>query len=180
MKRGHKCLTWKTQMGKKKPRQSTNCRIHYMWEEYNSGSTRATISCASPFATCGGYKWRQLPLCLSLSLSLSISARARYTTTLQMYQQLTLHIHAENVCPKSYLYIYDFWVIYTNVNTNRSDRSVPVLGSAGSLCLPSRGTCFLTRFTYVKVFAFFIMFMLLPTLSVIWIDIYTFTKLTIS
>ena len=49
------------------------------------------------------------------------------------------------MCPKSYLYIYDFRAIYINVHSNRLDRSGPVLSSAGSLHLPSGGTCFPTE-----------------------------------
>ena len=75
---------------------------------------------------------RQLPLSLSLS-------HALYNYSLQNIN------NNKNVCPKSYLYIYDFRVIYINVHSNRSDRSEPVLVSAGSLYLPSGGTCFPTN-----------------------------------
>ena len=88
------------------------------------------------FATRGGYNKEA-----TTSFSLSVS-HALYNYSLQNINNN--NIIFENVCPKSYLYIYDFRVIYTNVHTNRSDRSEPVLGSAGSLYLPSGGTCFPT------------------------------------
>ena len=59
-----------------KPRQSTNCRIHYE-RDYNIGNTRATTSCTSLFATRGGYNGGN-DLFLSHSLSRSISAQALY------------------------------------------------------------------------------------------------------
>ena len=65
-----------------------------------------------PFATRGGYNGgNYLFLSLSLSLSRSNSAHALYNYFLQKYQQ-----PYENLCPKSYIYIYDFRTIYTNVH----------------------------------------------------------------
>ena len=65
----------------------------------------------------------------SSSLSLSHSL---YTTN---FTTCNNNNNIKSVCPKSYIYMYDFRVIYTNVHTNRSDRSEPVLGSAGSLSI---------------------------------------------
>ena len=62
-------------------------------------------------------QWRQLPLSLSLSLSHALSLHTRYTTNFRKCNNNIL-----SVCPKSYLYIYDFWVICTCVPSNRSGR----------------------------------------------------------
>ena len=111
MKKGHECLTWKTQMWEK-PRQSTNCRIHYMWEEYNNGSARATTSSTSP--------WRHTRRLQDggnyLSLSLSLSLHTRYTTTLQICDN-----NYNILCPKSYLYLYDFSAYLHMCPSNRSE-----------------------------------------------------------
>ena len=92
-------------------------------------------------------QWRQLPLSLSLylclSLSLTLSLHTRYTTNFTKCN----NNHTQNVCPKSYLYIYDFRVIYISVPSNRSDGSEPDLRSSGCPQLPSGGTWFPTNLT---------------------------------
>ena len=55
---------------------------------------------------------------ISTSLSLSLTRSV----------QLTIQPHIiQSMCPKSYLYTYDFRAIYINVHSDRSDRSGPVL-----------------------------------------------------
>ena len=90
------------------------------------------------FATRGGYNGGNY-LTHTLSFTLSLYTRA-IQLTFTKYQQ-----HNENVCPKSYLYIYDFRVIYISVLPNRSDGSEPGLLPSGSPKLPSGGTCFPTN-----------------------------------
>ena len=60
-------------------------------------------------------RWRQRPLSLSLSLSLTYSL---YTTL-----QNNIDNSLQNVCPKSYLYIYDFSAY---LHLCPSNRSVPI------------------------------------------------------
>ena len=117
----------------KKTTAAHRLQKYTMREDYSNGSTRATTSCTPCLRHTWRLQWRQLSL--SHTLSHAVSIHTRCTTT----NYLTTHI----LCPKSYLYIYDFRVIYMFVLSNWSDRSVPVLGSTGSLCLPSGGTCFL-------------------------------------
>ena len=106
------------------------------------GYTEATTSCTR---SC---QWRQRPLSLSLSL-------CHYTHALYNYLQKCNNKNMQNVCPKSYLYIYDFRVIYTYgpkgltgtylhicVPSNRSDGSPLGLRSPGSPKLPIRRDLF--------------------------------------
>ena len=79
-----------------------------------------------------------LSLYLCLSLSLTLSLHTRYTTNFTKCN----NNHTQNVCPKSYLYIYDFRVIYISVPSNRSDGSEPDLGSFGSPYLSIRRDLF--------------------------------------
>ena len=97
------------------------------------------LSSSSPHAG-GGYRM-EATTSLSLSLSVSLARSVQLTFSTISYN------HTRNVCPKSYLYIYDFRVFYINVHSNRLDRSGPVLSTAGSLHLPSGGTCFPTLWT---------------------------------
>ena len=93
---------------------------------------------SSSFATRSGYNEEATT---SFFLSLSQHSVTRSV-------QLTLQPHIiQSMCPKSYLYTYDFRAIYINVHSDRSDRSGPVLGWAGSLFLPYGGICFPTRHT---------------------------------
>ena len=114
-----------TQMWEK-PRQSTNCRIHYGRGVQQRGYTEATTSCPLLRHT-RRLQLRQRPH--TLSLSHVVFVHMRYTTTYnKSVQQQTLYV----LCPKSYLYIYEFRVIYTSVLSNRSDGSEPGLRSSGS------------------------------------------------
>ena len=93
-----------TQMWEK-PRQPTDCRKS-LWEEDTESwrSTEATTSCLLP-SPHGGYN--EATTSLSLSHALSVHSYTRYAhTTTNVQQQLY-------VCPKSYLYTYDFRAIYT-------------------------------------------------------------------
>ena len=96
-----------------KPRQSTNGRIHYE-RQLQRWSTEVTPSCtsSSPHAAV------TMEAATSLSLFLSVSLHALYNYFTKVQQR---HI----LCPKSYLYIYDFQVIYISVLPNRSDGSEP-------------------------------------------------------
>ena len=85
----------------------------------------------------------------SLSLSRCLCTHALYN--LLTTKTTTLH---NVLCPKSYLYIYDFWVIYTCVPSNQSDGSEPGLRSSGSPKLPSGGTCFPTNSPFTPAWDF--------------------------
>ena len=89
--------------------------MHYDEEITNDGSTRATTSCvSSSFATRGGYN-EEATTSLSLSLSLSVQ--------LTLYKNINNLI--ESICPKSYLYLYDFSAfLHMCPSQNRSE---PVL-----------------------------------------------------
>ena len=115
-----------------KPRQPTGCRMHYKRGIQQRGKTQRQRPLVLFFATRGGYKMEENDLSLSLYVHTLCNYLYKITTT-------------QSMCPKSYLYIYDFRDIYIYVHTNRSDRSEPDLGSAGSLYLPSGGTCFPTN-----------------------------------
>ena len=114
-----------------KPRQSTNCRIHYGRGVQQRGYTEATTSCPLLRHT-RRLQLRQRPHFLSLSLSLSL-VLSLYTRAIQLLTTRVQQpkINTNVLCPKSYLYIYDFRVIYTCVPSNRSDGSEPGLGSSG-------------------------------------------------
>ena len=112
-----------------------------MREDYNNGCTEATTSCTSTSPR-GGYNGgNDLSVSLSLSLSHchSLYSYALYTN-LQKCNNNNLYVF-----PKSYLYIYDFRVIYTCVPSNRSDGSEPGLGSSGSPYLLIRRYLFPNR-----------------------------------
>ena len=112
--------------------RSTTTRIHRGNDLLSSSSPHAAVTVEATTS-------HTHTLFLSLSLSRCLCTHALYNYIQQKCST------TQNVCPKSYLYIYDFRVIYINVHSNRSDRSEPVLGSAGSLYLPSGGTCFPTK-----------------------------------
>ena len=76
----------------------------------------------------------------SLSLTMSLYTRAIHLL-LTKVQQLTIN-YVLSVCPKSYLYRYDFRVIYTCVPSNLSDGSKPGLRSSGSPYLSIRRDLF--------------------------------------
>ena len=86
-----------------KPRQPTNCKIHYMRGIQSQRKQRGNnlLSSSSPHAA-AVTRWRQRPLSLSLSVSLARSVQ------LTLQQQPTLLHHSKSMCPKSYIYIYDF------------------------------------------------------------------------
>ena len=130
-------ITWKTHNSGKN-HDSPRAVEYTIWEEYKVERKHRgndLLSSSSPHAA-AVTRWRQRPLSLSLCISL---LHALYNSSTNMWQR------SKSMCPKSYLYIYDFWAIYTNVLTNRLDWSGPVLRSAGSLYLPSGGTCFPTE-----------------------------------
>ena len=95
-----------------------------MGEEYNNEDTQRQRPLALLLRHTRRLQLRQRPhthtLSFSLSLSHAVSVHTRYTTTYN--NMFNNHM---NVCPKSYLYIYDFRVIYIFVLPNRSDRSEP-------------------------------------------------------
>ena len=90
-----------------KPRQSTNCRIHYE-RDYNNGSTRATTSCTSLLATRGGYNGgNYLSLSLSHSLTRSISAHALYNYFTKVFNNYS------KMCALSHIYTYMTFGLFT-------------------------------------------------------------------
>ena len=140
IKRRHRILTWKTHYGGKNHGSPQTAKYTMMrriqrWEHKGNDLLHPLPSPHATVTQGGNYLFLTCSHSLSLSLTL-------YTTNFTTCNNNT-HTY-ESVCPKSYLDIYDFRVIYTNVHTNRSDRSEPVLGSTGSLYLPSGGTCFPT------------------------------------
>ena len=86
------------------------------------------LSSSSPHATFTVQATTSHSLTLSLSLSLT---RCLCTHALYNYFR-KVQQHILSVCPKSYLYIYDFRVIYTYVPSNWRDGSKPGLRSSGS------------------------------------------------
>ena len=116
-------ITWKTHNGGKNHDSPQAVNNHYM--RGNTESKRAQrqqpLSSSSPRAA-AVTRWRQRPLYLSLSLSLTY---ALFTTLQKQYIQLS---NTKNVCPKSYLYIYDFSAY---LHFCPSNRSVPI--GAGSV-----------------------------------------------
>ena len=87
-----------------KPRESSNSNYHYMQRctmmKLQGNNLELTV-----FATGGGNTLRQRPLRLSHSLGCSHFAPSSWKTENEQQQHKT-------VCPKSYLYTYDFWAIY--------------------------------------------------------------------
>ena len=114
----HRILAWKTQMWEK-PRQRTGCRkYHYMRGiQCRRKNTEATTSC--PLLSRHTRRLQRGGNNLSLSLSLSRSIQLLYTIMQQ---------HVQNLCPKSYLYMYDFSAY---LHLCPSNRSVPI--GAGSV-----------------------------------------------
>mgnify|MGYP000114258207 CR=1 FL=1 len=123
-----------TQMWEK-PRQSTNCRIHYGRGIQQRGYTEATTSCPLLRHT-RRLQLRQRPhthtLSFSLSLSHAVSVHTRYTTTYnKSVQQLKM-------CALSHIYTYMTFGLFTYLSpSNRSGRigtgsSEPGLRSSGS------------------------------------------------
>ena len=99
-------------------------------------------SSSSPHATAVTQR-RQRPLSLSLSLSLShaVSVHTHYTTNFTKCNNSYL-----KVCALSHIYTYMTFGLFTYLSFPIGrDRSVPVLGSTGSLYLPSGVTCFPTN-----------------------------------
>ena len=80
--------------------------------------TEATTSCSPSSPHAAVTVEATTSLSLSHTLSLTRSLYTRYTTS--SYKSATTNSNV--LCPKSYLYIYDFRVIYTCVPSNRSGR----------------------------------------------------------
>ena len=110
-------LTWKPKGGKN--HDSPQIAEYTMGEEYNNEDTPPHTAVTVEATT---------SLSLSLSLSHAISIHTRYTTN---FTNATTYSN-NTLCPKSYLYIYDFRVIYISVLPNRSDGSELGLRSSGS------------------------------------------------
>ena len=131
-----------------KLRQPTDCGKITMREEYSNGeSTEATTSC-TPSSPRGGYSGGN-----DLSLSLSLHSYALYT-----YNYKKMFNNPLTLCPKSYLYTYDFRPIYTygpKGFTRAHLRMCPFQPGRGDhhrfldhpvlLNFPSGGTCFPTN-----------------------------------
>ena len=100
-----------------KPRHPTGCKIHYMRGIQCRGKTqRQRPLVLFSLATRGSYN-EEATTSLSLSLSLSIS-HALYKNFTITQQHLRAHT---KVCPKSYLYIYDFSAYLHLCSSNRSE-----------------------------------------------------------
>ena len=112
----HRILTWKTQMWEK-PRQRTGWRkYHYMRGIHCRGNAEATTS--RPLLRHTRRRLHRGGNDLSLSLTLCTQTSFYNNTTTVDW----------NLCPKSYLYIYDF---STYLHLCPSNRSVPI--GAGSM-----------------------------------------------
>ena len=134
-------ITWKTHNSGKN-HDSPQAVEYTIWEEYNVEEKHRgndPLSSSSPHAR------RRYKMEATTSLSLSIYLSLLHALYNFLYNNIHVAYIPKSVCPKSYLYLYDFRAIYIDVHSNRSDRSGPVRSSAGSLRLPSGGTCFLTR-----------------------------------
>ena len=107
-----------TQMWEK-PRQSTNCRIHYGRGVQQRGYTEATTSCPLLRHT-RRLQLRQRPHTHTLSLSHAVSVHTRYTTYLQQKQQLYIMFFA-----LSHIYTYMTFGLFTHVSLpiGRTDRN---------------------------------------------------------
>ena len=99
------------------------------------------------FATRGGGYTVEATTSLSLSLSLSLSVSLTYAlfTTLQ---KIIDNSHSKDMCPKSYLYIYDFLAYLHLCPSNRFGTDRGRFYNEPVLCIfhpfPSGGTCFPT------------------------------------
>ena len=124
-------LTWKTHNDGKN-HGSPQAAEYTMRETITTMEAQGQRPLAPPlFATRGGYNGGNY-LFLSLSLSHALPLLTRYTTNFTNVSTTT-----KVLCPKSYLYIYDFRVIYMCVPTNRSDGSeldpvLPIFPSGGT------------------------------------------------
>ena len=102
-------LTWKTLAGK-----TTGVKLQrslYV-ENVHNGELQGDDLELAVLATGGGNTQRRRPL-LSLTLSLSLSlSRLLSTFTLLEWKNKKMRSNSKTVCPKSYLYSYDFWAIY--------------------------------------------------------------------
>ena len=102
-----------------KPRQSTNCRIHYGRRVQQREHTEATTSCSLLRHT-RRLQWRQRPLSFSHDVSHTISVHTSYTTTLQ--KCLTTFIYYLMLA-LSHIYTYMTFGLFTHVSpSNRSGR----------------------------------------------------------
>ena len=106
--------------------------------------TEATTSCSPSSPHAAVTVEATTSLSLSLTLSHVVSIHTRYTTT--SYKSVATKKNYNVLCPKSYLYIYDFRVFYTCVPSNWSDGSEPGLRSSGSPYLSIRRDLFSQQF----------------------------------
>ena len=110
-----------------KPRQSTNCRIHYGRGVQQRGYTEATTSCPLLRHT-RRLQLRQQPHSLSLSLSLTLSL---YTRAIQLLTTIISYIIM--FFALSHIYTYMTFGLFTHVSLpiGRTDRNrvfgLPVL-----------------------------------------------------
>ena len=81
-----------------------------MREDYNNGCTEATTSCTSTSPRDGYNGGNDLSVSLSLSLSHAVTL---CTVTLYTLTTTKVFNNILYVCPKSYLYTYEFRAIYT-------------------------------------------------------------------
>ena len=154
----HRILAWKTQMWEK-PRQRTGCRkYHYTRGIHCRGNSEATTSRPLPRHTRrrlhrGGNDLSLAPFrrqqavtteaTTSFSLSHSLCIQLHSIHIQQPYQ------HYESMCPKSYLYIYDFSAYLHLCSSDRFGTDRGRFCDEPVLCIfhpvPSGGTCFPTE-----------------------------------
>ena len=135
----HRILTWKTQMWEKTTATHRLQKITLYKRNTMSRKHRGNNLLSSSLATRGGYN-EEATTSLSLSFSLSLCVSLAHSVQLTLQPRIF-----QSMCPKSYLYTYDFRAIYINIHSDWSDRSGPVLGWDSSLFLPSGGICFATQ-----------------------------------
>ena len=113
-------ITWKTHNGGKNHDSPQAVNNHYMRGNTMTQKTQRQQPLGSFFATRGGGYTVEATTSLSLSLTVALTL---CTPNFPIVQQ-----HLENLCPKSYLYMYDFSAY---LHLCPSNRSVPI--GAGSV-----------------------------------------------
>ena len=105
-------LTWKTLYGKN--HGSTRLRSKTMHREVYNGELQGDDLELAVLATGGGntQRRRPLPLSLSLAIYLSLSHGCSLSSLLLSGKTEKMSNNIKTVCPKSYLYTYDFGAIY--------------------------------------------------------------------
>ena len=109
-------------------------------EEYNNEDTQRQRPLILFFATRGGYiGGNNLSSSSSPHAAVTVEATTSHTHSLSLSRSIHTHYttnftkcNNNILCPRSYLYIYDFRVIYMSVLSNQSVGSEPGLRSSSS------------------------------------------------